>query len=572
MLWFLRDYPLATLILRALTLAFDALFIGGLFFHSILLGAPFKAPQRAQRVERAGLSGEKSSYSFSETDFFQKSQALLRISALGLATAQVGFILLDTAILSSTTGLPFTAFFTANYFLAGVVLVAAAILFLAVRRFGSPTNPLWLLFIPLLLYSTVWTSHAASRLEYRALLIVLTALHQLAVAFWIGSLPYLWLFLETQDRNKSTTAATVRRYSFVAVISVAVLVFSGVCAARFYTQSWSAVYGTGYGFVLIEKSILLAGLLLFAAGSFLLLRNRRIQPSWLLRIARFSEVEIGIGFTIILAAASLSAQPPAVDLVQNRLTLPEIAARMAPVPPRFETPPLSAMPTLPPLGRQIRQEALSPDDIQHANNRVERAWSEYNHHWAGIIVFAAGLLALLGKWKRIPWARNWPLAFLGLAVFLFFRADPESWPLGPRGFWASFYNPEDLLHRLSILLILSFVGFEWGVQTHRLRSPRAALVFPAVCAIGGALLLTHNHSLGNVKEELLTNISHAGIAICAVFAGWSRWLEVRSSAPAMSSSPAPSRPAPSCLTLAAARVWPVFLMAIGLILLNYRES
>lgn len=561
MLWFLRDYPLATLILRALTLAFDALFIGGLFFGSILLGAPFKS--------FFGLSGQEIVLPpLHETDFFQKSQVLLRISALGLVAAQVGFILLDTAMLSSTTGLPFTAFFTTNYFLAGVVLVVAAILFLVVRRFGSPTNPLWLLFIPPLLYGTVCTSHAASRLEYRALLIVLTALHQLAVAFWIGSLPYLWLFLGTQDRNKSVTAATLRRYSSFAVISVAVLVFSGVCAARFYTQSWSAVYGTGYGFVLVEKSILLAGLLLFAAGSFLLLRNRRIQPSWLLRIARFSEVEIGIGFTIILAAASLSAQPPAVDLVQNRLTLPEIAARMAPVPPRFETPPLSAMPTLQPLGQQIRQEVLSPDDVQHANNRVEQAWSEYNHHWAGIIVFAAGLLALLGKWKRTAWARNWarnwPLAFLGLAVFLFFRADPESWPLGPRGFWASFYNPEDLLHRLSILLILSFVGFEWGVQTHRLRSLKAALVFPAVCAIGGALLLTHNHSLGNVKEELLTNISHAGIAICAVFAGWSRWLEVRSSAP--------SCPAPSCLTLVAARVWPVFLMVIGLILLNYRES
>lgn len=571
MLWFLRDYPLATLILRALTLAFDALFIGGLFFRSILLDTPFKS--------FFGLSGQEIVLSpLHEDDFFQKSQALLRISALGLVAAQVGFILLDTAMLSSTTGLPVTAFFTANYFLAGVVLVVAAILFLAVRRFGSPTNPIWLLFIPPLLYGTVWTSHAASRLEYRALLIVLTALHQLAVAFWIGSLPYLWLFLETKDRNKSVTAATMRRYSSFAVISVAVLVFSGVCAARFYTQSWSAVYGTGYGFVLVEKSILLVGLLLFAAGSFLLLRNRRIQPSWLLRIARFSEVEIGIGFTIILAAASLSAQPPAVDLVQNRLTLPEIAARMAPVPPRFETPRLSAMPTLQPLGQQIRQEALSPDDVQHANNRVEQAWSEYNHHWAGIIVFAAGLLALLGKWKRTAWARNWarnwPLAFLGLAVFLFFRADPESWPLGPRGFWASFYNPEDLLHRLSILLILSFVGFEWGVQTHRLRSPKAALVFPAVCAIGGALLLTHNHSLGNVKEELLANISHAGIAICAVFAGWSRWLEVRSSAPSRPapSRPAPSCPAPSCLTLVAARVWPVFLMVIGLILLNYRES
>ena len=41
------------------------------------------------------------------------------------------------------------------------------------------------------------------------------------------------------------------------------------------------------------------------------------------------------------------------------------------------------------------------------------------------------------------------------------------------------------------------------------------------------MLLTHNHTLGNVKEELLTEISHTAIALFAVFAGWTRWLELR---------------------------------------------
>ncbi len=285
------------------------------------------------------------------------------------------------------------------------------------------------------------------------------------------------------------------------------------------------------------------------------------MPPSLLRIARFSEVEIGIGFTIILAAASLSAQPPAVDLVQNRLTLPEIAARMTPRPPRFKTPPISAMPAVQPFRQAVEQYAMSPDDPQSANNKIEQAWSEYNHHWAGIIVFAAGLFAILGRWNRARWARHWPLVFLVLAVFLFFRADPEAWPLGPRGFWASLYNPEDLEHRLYILLIVAFVFFEWSVQTHRLLSRRAALVFPAVCAIGGALLLTHSHSLGNVKEELLSQLSHIAIALCAVFAGWSRWLELR----------APSSSQTSTKSVAT-WTWPLCLMFIGLILLNYREG
>jgi putative copper resistance protein D len=292
----------------------------------------------------------------------------------------------------------------------------------------------------------------------------------------------------------------------------------------------------------------------------LLIRKGQLHlPSSLLRIAWFSEVEIGIGFTIILAAASLTAQPPGVDLVPNRLTLPEIAARMSPHWPRLKTPPISAMPAVQPIGQAIQQYAMSPDDTQSANNRIEQAWSEYNHHWAGIIVLAAGFFAILGKWDRAPWARNWPLVFLGLAVFLFFRADPEAWPLGPRGFWDSLYNPEDLEHRLFILLIVSFVAFEWGVQTHRILSRKAALVFPSVCALGGALLLTHNHTLGNVKEELLTEMSHTAIAICAVFAGWSRWLELRVQTKGRVKS-------------VAAWTWPVCLMFIGLILLNYREA
>jgi putative copper resistance protein D len=230
---------------------------------------------------------------------------------------------------------------------------------------------------------------------------------------------------------------------------------------------------------------------------------------------------------------------------------------MTPRWPSFDTPPVRALPAVQPMGQAIRQYALSPDDARSANNKIEQAWSEYNHHWAGVIVLLAGMLAILGRWDRAKWARHWPLAFLGLAVFLFLRADPEAWPLGPRGFWASFYNPEDLEHRLFILLIVSFVAFEWSVQTQRIRSQRAALVFPAVCALGGAFLLTHNHTLGNVKEELLTEISHTGIAICGVFAGWSRWLELRGSGRGKR---------------VAAWIWPVCLISIGMILLNYREG
>ncbi|HET9087239.1 MAG TPA: CopD family protein [Acidobacteriaceae bacterium] len=541
MLWFLRDYPLAAVVLRAATLAFEALLIGGFTFCVGVLPCRFPTAHC----------------------FARRALRLLQISAAGLAVSQIGFVALDSEMLIHSGLQHWAGLISANYFLSGALLVLTSTAILLGSWNSLPRKLPWLLLVAPLLAATVWTSHAASRLEDRTWLILLTGLHQLAAAVWMGALPYLWLLLNAPrdmpeaDWNMSKRCV-VRRYSAMALTCVLVLIVAGVVMAWFYTQTWNGVYGTAYGVVLTTKTVLLLGLLLIGAGNYFLVRggSLHLQPV-LLRVARFSEVEIGIGFTIILAAASLTSQPPAVDLPQNRLTLPEIVARMAPRWPRFRTPSIHALPPVQPIHQAMRIYASSAEEAPPTNNPVEQQWSEYNHHWAGIIVFAAGLLAILGRWKHAKWAQNWPLAFLGLAIFLFLRADPEAWPLGPRGFWASFYNPEDLEHRLYVLLIVSFVAFEWSVQTQRLQSAKAALVFPAVCALGGALLLTHNHTLGNVKEDLLAEMSHTAIAILAVFAGWSRWLDLRGSGRAQH---------------LAARVWPVCLMLIGLVLLNYRES
>jgi len=62
------------------------------------------------------------------------------------------------------------------------------------------------------------------------------------------------------------------------------------------------------------------------------------------------------------------------------------------------------------------------------------------------------------------------------------------------------------------------------VQTDRVASGRARLIFPVLVAVSGALLLTHSHSLGNLKEEVLAELSHIPLAILAVTldgrAGW----------------------------------------------------
>jgi len=172
------------------------------------------------------------------------------------------------------------------------------------------------------------------------------------------------------------------------------------------------------------------------------------------------------------------------------------------------------------------------------------------------VVLLAGLLAVAARagWR---WARNWPLAFLALAVFLFLLADAEYWPLGPVPFWRGFLVAEAVQHRLAVLLIVAFALFERRVQTGSAASPATALVFPFVCFLGGALLLTHSHSLNNPKDELLVELSHASIAILGVAAGWSRWLELR---------------LPDGPRRAISWIWPICLILVGALLLDYRES
>jgi len=64
-----------------------------------------------------------------------------------------------------------------------------------------------------------------------------------------------------------------------------------------------------------------------------LLGWRRVESDpapLLLRLRRFSGAEIGLGFTVILAAASLTAQSPSVDETPGRtpLTGHQVAERM----------------------------------------------------------------------------------------------------------------------------------------------------------------------------------------------------------------------------------------------------
>lgn len=487
-------------------------------------------------------------------------------SAVGLAGCEALTVALQSAVLADTLQMPVAGVLGANFAVAGLLkLAAASALAVSLFRARPPGAVILLLPCLVILAAAVMTVHAVARMADAGLLSVATGLHLLGAAIWIGGLPAFVAALGLLD-GRAEYRLVGARFSRISAAGVCLILVSAAIFSVLYIGSWDAAYGTAYGVMVGAKTAMFAALLLLGLGNFLAVeRLRRDDAAPVLRLRRFAEVEIGVGLTIFFAAASLTSVPPGADLKADRVTWTEIAERNAPSWPRLTSPEHDRL-ALSQMQRQLdaaaagqgraQQAALVPGSGEiPARNAEDVAWSEFNHHWAGVFVALVGGLALLHR-ARFAWARHWPLAFVALAGFMAIRSDPEVWPLGDVGLIESLRDVEVFQHRVFALLIAGFGLFEWGVRTGRLRSRRAALVFPLLISAGGALLLTHNHAVSNVREQLLIEYSHTLLALAGVAAGWARWLELRGD---------------GAVRRHAGWVWPACFVLVGAILLNYRE-
>jgi copper resistance protein D len=544
-IWLIQDFDLFSVLLRALSLSLEALAVGGVLLLLFVATAGCAAPEARGAVRRfAGWF-------------------VLALAVTQALDAAESTLMLMAGSGTGSAGLAFRDVIAASFFRADCVMVAAALTLFLLLRFGRGIGAASVA-AATIVASSVALSHAASRMEDRPLLLLLTAAHHVGAAAWLGGMASLLVAIRhSDDARKIHTMA--QRFSTTAIVSVASLVIAGVGMAWLYVGSWSGIYGTSYGLMVLGKTYLLLLALTLGASNFWLIRRTRSDAApVLLRLRRFSEVEIGLGFTALLAAASLTSQPPAIDLTaHDLLSGHDIVERVSWKTPRLHSPKVSDLPPQVSLKQHLEDVSFSGGQ---ENDLMNQRWSEYNHQWAGLIVLSAGLLAFVSRIRGQRWAKNWPLLFIGLAIFLILRADPETWPLGPRSFWASFAESDVLEHRLYAALITAFAIFEWAVETGRVKSQAAALVFPWLCAVGGALLLTHSHGTGNLAGELYAELSHTPIALLGATAGWGRWLELR--APAAEGSPGGK----SAVVRVASWIWPVCLVLVGLILLDYRES
>lgn len=107
----------------------------------------------------------------------------------------------------------------------------------------------------------------ASTLDPSALLVPANAVHVTAMAIWVGGIGMLVLTLpaatrrlEPPDRTR-LLAATITRFSTIALFAVAALVASGVAQAIPALESFSDFFDTAFGRALLAKIVLLLALI-----------------------------------------------------------------------------------------------------------------------------------------------------------------------------------------------------------------------------------------------------------------------------------------------------------------------
>ncbi|MCQ8106234.1 CopD family protein [Methylomonas sp. SURF-2] len=471
------------------------------------------------------------------TTLLEKTVNLIHFGSKALVITQLSKIGLKIWLMAATLGKsPFPAFFNTVQFQAGMARAASAFaLFLFIKfalRQNYRSQKHWLLatatILPLVI-SAAWLVHGASRLEDRALLMTLTVSHQIAAAAWVGGIFQLLAIWRLKKQNAIAVELwplLLKRFAIIGVAAVGALLVTGTPLAWYYIRTFQGFIGAGYGNLLMVKIIMMGLALGFAW------MNRQAVEEYFrsrslyaltARVPYYIEAETLILLTILFTAASLASQPPAVDIPHLTASWEEVLNMFHPRVPRWQSPTHEAL-----LAGEAGRVAI----VGQIPSEAATAWSDYNHNISGIFLAVMSFFAMLsytGRFHR--WTRFWPVGFMALGVFLFFRSDAESWPLGPIGFWDStFNNGEVLQHRIATLLVFILGSIEVRARINN-NQGMLPYFFPLLAAFGGMMLLAHSHVGFEAKTAFLIQVGHTLMGVFSLILACGRWLELKLDSP-----------------------------------------
>ena len=495
-------------------------------------------------------------------ELLNKTISLIYKGGFLLAAAQFFKIVLKVWLMTALLGRwPFPEFADTTQFIGGIIRTFFSILIAAyvygILRNNAFSQKHWLIAIVVslpLLISGAWLVHAAGRFDNRVLLMTLTVFHQLGAAAWVGGvfqLGNVWILHKRQLISTDNWPFLLRNFSKFGMISVGFILVSGFPIAFQYIDSWDGLVGTGYGNLLMVKVVLLGlalGLAWLNRSAMLAFFRTRQTAALFGRVPHYVEAETLVLVILLFTAASLASQPPAIDISSLTASWQEVVNTFAPQIPQTTSPSHVAL---------IAGEAGRVAIIDQVPSLAATEWSNYNHNIAGIFLTVMSFFAMLSYSHKLPFTKYWPLGFVGLGIFLFFRSDAETWPLGPIGFWEStFNNGEVLQHRIATLLVLVLGLFELTARITKNPDSKLPFVFPVLAAFGGLMLLTHSHVGFQAKSAFLIQVGHTTMGIFALILSCGRWLELKLDKP--------GKEIAGFTSVAA-------LFLIGIVLMFYRE-
>ena len=494
----------------------------------------------------------------------QKTVTLIYKGGFWLAAAQLFKIVLKVWLMTAVLERwPFPEFADTTQFIGGIVRTVLTMVLAGYCYQYLAKNPFskqhWITAgiaaLPMII-SGAWLVHGAGRFENQVTLMSLTVIHQLAAAAWIGGvfqLVNLWLLRNGKQVPATLWPLLLKRFSAFGIASVAMILISGLPIALQYIDTWNGLIGTGYGNLLMVKIILMSIALGFAwlnksavlafgfSGDSHALNNR---------VPYYIEAETFVLVTLLFTAASLASQPPAIDIPTLTASWQEVLNTFSPQIPRTSSPTHTDL---------IAGEAGRVAIVGQVPSLAATEWSNYNHNISGIFLAVMSFFAMLSYVKKsgFEYFKYWPLGFVMLGIFLFFRSDAETWPLGPIGFWEStFNNGEVLQHRIATLLVFVLGIMELTARISKNPSSKLPFVFPLLAAFGGLMLLTHSHVGFQPKSAFLIQVGHTLMGIFSLILASGRWLELKLDKP--------GKDIAGFISVAA-------LFQIGIILMFYRE-
>ena len=158
------------------------------------------------------------------------------------------------------------------------------------------------------------------------------------------------------------------------------------------------------------------------------------------------------------------------------------------------------------------------------------AYSEANHHLAGILVLLIGLSELRQAFGLhvLAWTRLLlPLSLMTAGVFLLIWSDHDAWPIGSLTLvqTLSGQDPEMIQHKTYGVLALAVGAIELLRRLGPMRRSTWAIPLPLFAIVGGLMLFGHSH--GDHPAAHKIQLHHTVMGLLAITAGSSKLVSSR---------------------------------------------